>query len=160
MEKEKEVASTLVDTHLTNLPMNVILRSLNVFMNKHPELTILHLHSFSKHLEIARTDETKTLLAAILAVVRSSLSLWDCPWIDSLLASENYAIYVRKMLSDSAFQPPRLPVAQALLLMTLYEWGVREFHRSWIYCGTLNRSSSMPGRGSHSQESRYESCKL
>lgn len=115
--------------------MNVILRSLNVFMNKHPELTILHLHSFSKQFEIARTDEAKTLLAAILAVVRSSLWLWDCPWVDSLLPSESYAVYVRKMLSDSAFQQPRLHVAQALLLMTLYEWGVREFHRSWIYCG-------------------------
>ncbi|KAJ6134968.1 hypothetical protein N7512_000128, partial [Penicillium capsulatum] len=137
--REKEATSTLVDRHLTGLPMNVILRSLNVFMNKHPELTILHVNSFSKQFEVSRTDEAKTLLAAILAVVRSSLSLWACPWVNSLLSSESYALYARKMLSDSAFQPPQLYVAQALLLMSLYEWGVREFHRSWIYCGIAIR---------------------
>lgn len=104
-------------------------------MNKLPELAILNLHSFSKLYESARNQETKTLLAAILAVVRSSLSLPDFPWVESLLSSENYAVYARQMLSHSSFQQPKLHVAQALLVMTLYEWGVREFHRSWIYCG-------------------------
>lgn len=136
-----EVDDGVVDRHLTNLPMNVILRSSSVFMNKLPELAILNLHSFSKLYESARNPETKTLLAAILAVVRSSLSLPDFPWVESLLSSENYAVYARQMLSHSSFQQPKLHVAQALLVMTLYEWGVREFHRSWIYCGMTRKSA-------------------
>ncbi|KAJ6075870.1 hypothetical protein N7499_007851 [Penicillium canescens] len=43
------------------------------------------------------------------------------------------------MLSEWSFKPPKLQVAQALLIMSLYEWGSREFHRAWIYCGIAIR---------------------
>jgi hypothetical protein len=46
------------------------------------------------------------------------------------------------MLSEWSFKAPSLRVAQALLIMSLYEWGDREFHRAWIYCGIIYPNSS------------------
>ncbi|GLB07648.1 hypothetical protein AtubIFM57258_002996 [Aspergillus tubingensis] len=43
------------------------------------------------------------------------------------------------MLADKSFQPPNTHIAQALLVMALYEWGSREYHRAWIYIGIAIR---------------------
>lgn len=126
---------TLVDRHLTGLSTDLVLKSLNVFVNKYPELAILHLPSFAKKHQSQDTKEIKTLLAALLAITRSHPLLITFPWESSLLRKERYAEYARDRLSKSSFEAPRLEVAQALLIMTVYEWGTREFHRAWIYCG-------------------------
>jgi hypothetical protein len=123
------------DRHLTGLSTDLVLKSLNVFVNKYPELAILHLPSFAKKHQSQDTKEIKTLLAALLAITRSHPLLITFPWESSLLPKERYAEYARDRLSRSSFEAPRLEVAQALLIMTVYEWGTREFHRAWIYCG-------------------------
>jgi len=124
-----------VERHLTGLSTDLVLKSLNVFVNKYPELAILHLPSFAKKHQSQDTKEIKTLLAALLAITRSHPLLITFPWESSLLPKERYAEYARDRLSKSSFEAPRLEVAQALLIMTVYEWGTREFHRAWIYCG-------------------------
>ncbi|GFF60336.1 ATPase WRNIP1 homolog C26H5.02c [Aspergillus udagawae] len=43
------------------------------------------------------------------------------------------------MLADKSFQSPNTHISQALLVMALYEWGSREFHRAWIYIGIAIR---------------------
>ncbi|KAJ5589827.1 hypothetical protein N7450_003799 [Penicillium hetheringtonii] len=128
-----------VESHLTGLSTDLVLKSLNVFVNKYPELAILHLPSFAKKHQSQDTKEIKTLLAALLAITRSHPLLITFPWESSLLPKERYAEYARDRLSKSSFEAPRLEVAQALLIMTVYEWGTREFHRAWIYCGIATR---------------------
>lgn len=124
-----------VDGHIANLPPSIILKALNIFTNKFPELGILHLPSFMQEFQTSCHNDSKTLLASILAVTQCYFSQSSFTGLDSLLPREQYASYAREMLSQSSFQAPKLQVAQALLVMGLFEWGSREFHRAWIYCG-------------------------
>lgn len=32
---------------------------------------------------------------------------------------------------------PSIAVTQALLVLSLYEWGNCSFHKAWMYCGEL-----------------------
>lgn len=124
-----------VDNHLSNLSTEVILKSLHWFSGKHPEFAILNHSAILEEFHSTCPPETKILLAAILASARAQFSLLGAPWEKHLLNRENYAVYAREMLSEWSFKPPRLQVAQASLIMALYEWGIREFHRAWIHCG-------------------------
>ncbi|KND88337.1 hypothetical protein TOPH_06921 [Tolypocladium ophioglossoides CBS 100239] len=92
--------------------------ALSVFINNFPELAILHLPTFMKELRSAPSPEGKTLLGAVLAVTR---------------AQEHYALYAKDMLSGFILQPPKIRIV--LLIITLHEWGSRDFHKAWIYCG-------------------------
>lgn len=124
-----------VDGHIANLSPSIILKALNIFTNKFPELGILHLPSFMQEFQTSCNNDSKTLLASILAVTQCYFSQSSFTGLDALLSREQYASYAREMLSQSSFQAPKLQVAQALLVMGLFEWGSREFHRAWIYCG-------------------------
>lgn len=124
-----------VDSHIAGLSPNLVLKALNIFTNKFPELGILHLPSFMQDFQTSCHNATKTLLAAILSVTQCYYSQSGFTGLDTLLSREQYASYAREMLSQSSFQAPKLQVAQALLVMGLFEWGSREFHRAWIYCG-------------------------
>ncbi|CEJ58545.1 hypothetical protein PMG11_07199 [Penicillium brasilianum] len=128
-----------VHSHLANLSPNIVLKALNIFTNKFPELGILHLPSFMQEFQTSRHNETKTLLAAILSVTHCYHSRSHFTGLETLLSRDQYASYAREMLSQSSFQAPKVQVAQALLVMGLFEWGSREFHRAWIYCGIAIR---------------------
>lgn len=79
--------------------------------------------------------ETKVLVAAVLAVTKAQLCALNLFWANDLLPKEAYASFARSALSTLILEPPNIQVAQALLIFTLHEWGTREFHRAWIYCG-------------------------
>lgn len=131
-----------VDRHLATLSTEVILKSLNWFSGKYPEFAILNHSVILEEFQAICPPESKILLAAILASVRVQFSLLSLPWQKYLLPREHYAAYAREMLSEWSFKAPRLQVAQASLVMGLYEWGIREFHRAWIYCGKSSPHSS------------------
>ena len=131
--------SDFTDEHIRNLSANIVLKVLNIFINKFPELGILHLPSFMQELQTTCHNDTKTLLAAILSVTHCYFAQSNLAGLETLLSREQYASYARAMLAHSSFQAPRLQVAQALLVMGLFEWGSREFHRAWIYCGKFAR---------------------
>jgi hypothetical protein len=124
-----------VDSHLANLSTEVILKALNGFTGKYPEFAILNHSAILEELQTTCPPESKTLLATILASSRVQFSLLCLPWERCLLPREHYASYAREMLSEWSFKAPKLQVAQASLIMGLYEWGSREFHRAWIHCG-------------------------
>ena len=124
-----------VDRHLSNLSTDVILKSMHGFTGKYPEFAILNHSAFLEEFQSACPPESKTLLATILASSRVQFALLSLPWEKSLLPREHYAAYAREMLSEWSFKAPKLQVAQASLIMGLYEWGSREFHRAWIHCG-------------------------
>lgn len=129
-----------MDEHLTNLPMGVILKALNIFTAKFPELRILQASAFIKEYQTSRSKEGKALLATTLAITRKQCSIVTGDWLRSLRSSESYATYAWSTLADAILQPPKVQVVQALLILTLYEWGVREYHKAWMHCGTLYNS--------------------
>ncbi len=126
-----------VGRHIAALPNTVILKTLSAFTNKFPELAILHVPTLIVELESrALPRESLALLGAVLAVTRGQLTVLDASWADrTLLSREEYAIYTRNVLAELMLQPPRLKVVQILLILTLYEWGTRNFHKAWMYCG-------------------------
>ena len=126
----------IVGRHIAALPNTVILKTLNVFTNKFPELAIMHVPTFMEELESRPLSrEIMALLGAVLAVTSGQLAVLGASWVDMLLTREEYALYTREMLSQFILQPPKLQVVQILLIITLYEWGTRNFHKAWMYCG-------------------------
>ena len=111
------------------------MKSLNVFTNKFPELAILHLPSFIAELRSRSSKEVIALLSAVLAVTRSQICVSKASWGEDLLPREHYALYAKDLLKDLILQHPNIQVVQALLIITLHEWGSRDFHKAWIYCG-------------------------
>ncbi|KAI1046411.1 hypothetical protein LB505_009131, partial [Fusarium chuoi] len=132
-------ASDTVDEHLARLPIGIILKALNIFTAKFPELRILQASAFIKEYQTGRSKESKALLATILAITRKQCSIGTGDWLRSLKSSECYASYAWSTLSDAILQPPKVQVVQALLILTLYEWGVREYHKAWMHCGIAIR---------------------
>ncbi|KAF5007728.1 hypothetical protein FDECE_5976 [Fusarium decemcellulare] len=128
-----------VDEHLAGLPIGVVLKALNIFTAKFPELRILQPAAFIREYQAGRTKDSKVLLATILAITRKQSSICSGDWLDSLRSSECYASYAWSILCNLILLPPNVQVVQALLILTLYEWGVREFHKAWMHCGMAIR---------------------
>lgn len=128
-----------VDVHIMSLANGVILKAVNVFINAFPELAIIHLPTFIQEFQTERSPESRTLLGAVLAVTKAQLSVQSASWADQLLSRDHYALYAEDMLGEYILQPPKLQVVQALLIITLHEWGTRDFHKAWMYCGIAVR---------------------
>ncbi|WAO90020.1 Zn(2)-C6 fungal-type domain-containing protein [Fusarium falciforme] len=128
-----------VDEHLARLPIGVVLKALNIFTAKFPELRILQPSAFVKEYQSGRSRESKVLLATILAITRKQSSICSGEWLHRLRSSDCYASYAWSVLSNLILLPPNVQVVQALLILTLYEWGVREFHKAWMHCGMAIR---------------------
>ena len=124
-----------VNAHLASLPLHIILKALNIFTAKFPELRILQPSAFLREYQGDRSLESRILLATVLAITRKQSSLCSDTWLDSLQSSSAYASYAWRALSDVILQPPNIQVIQGLLILTLYEWGVRDFHKAWMHCG-------------------------
>lgn len=124
-----------VDVHIMSLANGVVLKAVNVFINAFPELAIIHLPTFIQEFQTERSPESRTLLGAVLAVTKAQLSVQSASWADQLLSRDHYALYAEDMLGEYILQPPKLQVVQALLIITLHEWGTRDFHKAWMYCG-------------------------
>ncbi|KAM3443061.1 hypothetical protein MY4824_000766 [Beauveria thailandica] len=129
----------IVGRHVRSLPPGIVMKCLNVFTNKFPELAILHLPSFISELRSRDSKEATALLSAILAVTRSQICVLNASWGDGLLHQEHYALYAKDLLRDLMLQSPNIQVVQALLVITQHEWGTRDFHKAWIYCGVAVR---------------------
>ncbi|KAK1142420.1 hypothetical protein N8T08_007972 [Aspergillus melleus] len=128
-----------VDEHISSLPKDMILKCLNIFNNKFPELGILHMPSVIRELECTRSEQTKALLGAVLVVTKPHGIIFNPAWVDGLLDADTYAIYTREMLSGLVLEPPSIQVVQSLLVIALHEWGSRNFHKAWVYCGIAIR---------------------
>ena len=115
------------------------MKCLHIFHDKYPELAIVHIPTFLSSIQTSRSTETTSLLAAILAVTRAQLSVLNPALAEKLLSSEQYAHFARDLLSDLMLQPPKIYIVQTLLIITLHEWGSRDFHKAWVYCGIAIR---------------------
>lgn len=105
-------------------------------MNKFPELAFVHISNFMEEWRTAKgSKESSALLAVILAVTKGQLAVLQVSWDDSLLSADLYASFAKDILSNVLLESPKIQVVQALLIITLYEWGCRNFHKAWVYCG-------------------------
>ncbi|KAI5458924.1 hypothetical protein BGZ63DRAFT_473743 [Mariannaea sp. PMI_226] len=128
-----------VDDYLAAIPTDVILKALNVFTSKFPELRILQPSLFIREFQSHRSEEAKALLATVLASVKKQPAVFSDTWASELPDAQDLACYARRVLSDCILQPPKVIVVQALLILTLFEWGVRDFHKAWMHCGIAIR---------------------
>ncbi|KAJ6785953.1 hypothetical protein PWT90_03903 [Aphanocladium album] len=128
-----------VESHVSSLPTATVMKCLNVFTNKFPELAILHLPSFIAELHSQNSKEVIALLSAVLAVTRSQICVLNASWGEDLLQREHYALFTKDLMKDLILQPPNIQTVQALLIITLHEWGSRDFHKAWVYCGIAIR---------------------
>lgn len=131
---DQETPIPIIEQHLASLSNGVVLKGLNIFTNKFPELAILHIPTFQKDMQ-SDSQSTRTLLAAMLAVIKQQPILINQNWAANLLSSDTYAKYAKAKLADEIFRPPSIRTVQTLLIMTLYEWGCCGFHQAWVYCG-------------------------
>lgn len=123
------------ENQLLQLPDGIILKALNIFTNKFPELSILHVTFFMDYSRKTRIKESTALLAAALGVVRMQCSEFDESWTSKLRDPETYIMYAESTLTQFILDAPKIEVVQTLLIITLYNWGNRHFHKAWIYCG-------------------------
>ncbi|KAH8433933.1 fungal specific transcription factor domain-containing protein [Aspergillus melleus] len=95
--------------------------------------------SVIRELDCTRSEQTKALLGAVLVVTKPHGMIFNPAWVDGLLDADTYAIYTREILSGLVLEPPSIQVVQSLLIITLHEWGSRNFHKAWVYCGIAIR---------------------
>ncbi|KAF3801523.1 hypothetical protein GCG54_00014739 [Colletotrichum gloeosporioides] len=115
--------------------MGTIIKALHVFRTNFPEMNMLHPDLFSRLFLSERVANSKALLAALLAAIKKEECYIDGTWMKQLLPSEEYASFSRGILSNAMLGPPEVVVVQAHLILTLYEWGVRDFQKAWVHCG-------------------------
>ncbi|KAK1979028.1 fungal-specific transcription factor domain-containing protein [Colletotrichum cereale] len=128
-----------MDRHLEQIPKDVVFIALEAFWRKFPELRVIHPSSFMQSFGSSCPRECKALLATVLAMTKTQKPDSDRLRTQLLCASERYASYACDVLAACILQPPDVKVIQALLILTLYEWGTRDFHKAWMHCGIAIR---------------------
>ncbi|KAF4777814.1 fungal specific transcription factor domain-containing protein [Colletotrichum scovillei] len=128
-----------MDHHLEQIPKDVVYIALEAFWRKFPELRVIHPSSFMKSFGSNCPRESKALLATVLAMTKTQKPDSDRLRSQILFPSERYASYACDVLAACILQPPDVKVIQALLILTLYEWGTRDFHKAWMHCGIAIR---------------------
>ncbi|OHW97003.1 fungal specific transcription factor domain-containing protein [Colletotrichum incanum] len=128
-----------MNRHLEQIPKDVIFIALEAFWRKFPELRVIHPSSFMQSFGSTCPRESKALLATVLAMTKTQKPDSDRLRTQLLYASEHYASYACDILAACILQPPDVKVIQALLILTLYEWGTRDFHKAWMHCGIAIR---------------------
>ena len=134
-QNQPAIISGDVHQRIIGLPKKVILHSLTVFIRKVPELAFLHTPHFMANWSTAAPEETVVLFAAILAFIKGNSTVQDATWFAELLSADEYAAFARGFLQRAPFLRPKIHIVQALLVMSLYDWGNRHFHRAWVFCG-------------------------
>ncbi|KZL67810.1 fungal specific transcription factor [Colletotrichum tofieldiae] len=125
--------------HLEQIPKDLVFIALEAFWRKFPELRVIHPSSFMQSFGSTCPRECKALLATVLAMTKTQKPDSDRLKTQLLYASERYASYASDILAACILQPPDVKVIQALLILTLYEWGTRDFHKAWMHCGIAIR---------------------
>lgn len=126
-----------MEGHLEQIPKDVVFIALEAFWRKFPELRVIHPSSFMESFGSTCPRESKALLATVLAMTKTQKPDSDRLRTQILFPSERYASYACDVLAACILQPPDVKVIQALLILTLYEWGTRDFHKAWMHCGEM-----------------------
>ncbi|KAL4778074.1 PLP-dependent transferase [Aspergillus varians] len=111
------------------LPPSTLLAACDLYRKKFPVVNFLHYPSLIADLSRDVAVVEPVFLAALLSLCARFMT-------DAALApSESYAQYARSQLAHRAFESPSLPLAQSLVMVSLYEWGSGRPYRAWMYSG-------------------------
>ncbi|OAR02679.1 hypothetical protein LLEC1_00690 [Akanthomyces lecanii] len=91
-----------VGSYVCNLLAGIVMKCLNVFTNRFPELAMLHLPSFISELRSRSSKEVVALLSLVCVLTTS--------WGQHLLQREDYALYAKDLLKDLILQHPNVQV--------------------------------------------------
>lgn len=95
---------------------------------------MLHSTMFHKYFTIRCSSESKVLLAALLSVSRQIDTSWRGQTPNDF-SSDLYASYASQHLAVLMLRDPDVRVVQALLILSVYEWGVGEYQKSLVHLG-------------------------
>ncbi|KAL2844062.1 pyridoxal phosphate-dependent transferase [Aspergillus pseudoustus] len=114
---------------LTALPTSTLIAACDIYRKKFPVVNFLHYPSLIADISHDVTSVDPVFLAALLSLCARFMTDRD------LEPSETYAQYARAQLAYRAFESPSLPLAQSLVMISLYEWGSGRPYRAWMYSG-------------------------
>ncbi|KAL2787671.1 pyridoxal phosphate-dependent transferase [Aspergillus keveii] len=114
---------------LTALSSSTLIAACDLYRKKFPVVNFLHYPSLIADVSRDVTSVDPVFLAALLSLCARFMTGCD------LEPSETYAQYARAQLAHRAFESPSLPLAQSLVMISLYEWGSGRPYRAWMYSG-------------------------
>jgi hypothetical protein len=115
---------------LTPLSSSTLIAACDIYRKKFPVVNFLHYPSLIADISRDVTSVDPVFLAALLSLCARFMAGCD------LEPPETYAQYARAQLAHRAFESPSLPLAQSLVMISLYEWGSGRPYRAWMYSGT------------------------
>jgi hypothetical protein len=147
---DPEIRRSSIQPHLSSVtigPANPdilsgisVLNICSVFSRKFPELRFLHWPSFSKIVRSLESPDSWNNSAAnsrllCISMIALCLAISDEP--PNAPSAEHFATYVQDRLST--VESPDLVIVQALLALSVYEWGTGNGYRAWMHSGTAIR---------------------
>lgn len=124
-----------VDFELQRLPLGAVMSVMDAFGSNFSELRMLHPVLFQKYFAAERSEESKALLAALLSVTWQMSPPARNANTNTTISCGQYAVYASRRLSVHMLQHPDVRTVQALLILTIYEWGTGAFQEAWMHHG-------------------------
>ncbi|KAL4808592.1 pyridoxal phosphate-dependent transferase [Aspergillus unguis] len=124
----RESLSESVNSPIT-LSSTTLIAACDLYRKKFPVVNFLHYPSLIADLSRDVSSVEPVFLAALLSLCARFMNDFQ------LDTSETYAQYARSQLAHRAFESPSLPLAQSLVMISLYEWGSGRPYRAWMYSG-------------------------
>ncbi|KAL2823241.1 pyridoxal phosphate-dependent transferase [Aspergillus cavernicola] len=118
-----------ISSPISVLSTPILIAACDLYRKKFPVVNFLHYPSLIADLSRDATSVNPVFLAALLSLCARFMTDPD------LAPSETYAEYARSQLAHRAFESPSLPLAQSLVMISLYEWGSGRPYRAWMYSG-------------------------
>ncbi|KAL2862486.1 pyridoxal phosphate-dependent transferase [Aspergillus lucknowensis] len=106
---------------LAALSSSILIAACDLYHRKFPAVNFLHYPSLITELSCDVCSVDPVFLAALLSLCARFMNDPD------LVSSETYAQYARAQLSNRAFESPSLHLAQSLVMISLYEWGMATY---------------------------------
>ncbi|KAL4864583.1 hypothetical protein BDV12DRAFT_188832 [Aspergillus spectabilis] len=122
-------SSSSSSSPISGLSSSTLIAACDLYRKKFPVVNFLHYPSLIADLSRDVTAVEPIFLGALLSLCARFLP--DA----GLASSETYAEYARTQLAHRAFESPSLPLAQSLVMISLYEWGSGRPYRAWMYSG-------------------------
>ncbi|KAL5335617.1 pyridoxal phosphate-dependent transferase [Aspergillus crustosus] len=118
---------------IDNLSSTTLIAACDLYRKKFPVVNFLHYPSLIADLSRDAAATTTTISPIFLSALLSLCARFMPE--TTLSPSETYAEYARTQLAHRAFESPSLPLAQSLVMISLYEWGSGHPYRAWMYSG-------------------------
>ncbi|KAL4745914.1 hypothetical protein BDW72DRAFT_207798 [Aspergillus terricola var. indicus] len=122
-------SSPRAESPVFSLRSTTLIAACDLYRRKFPVVNFLHYPSLIADLARDAATVEPVFLAALLSLCARFMT------DPALKPSETYAEYARSQLARRAFESPSLPLAQSLVMISLYEWGSGRPYRAWMYSG-------------------------